>query len=228
MITLEPDECRVLGVLVEKAQTTPQQYPLTLNSLVTGCNQKNNRDPLTNLDEDRVLAALDALRAKDLAQELMLSSSRVAKYRHNARAVLGIETGDLVILAELLLRGPQTVGELRGRATRMHTLDSIEVVEGLLKGLMGREPPMVRELPPAPGTRAARYAQVLCPALHPTDAPARAAGGPAHSETASAAASAALAARVDTLEAEVEALKQQVTHLSESLRESHVLDAGRH
>src|SRR5512134_38169 len=111
MIHLTPHECRALGVLVEKAQTTPQQYPLTLNALVAGCNQKNNRDPVTELDEDAVLSALDGLRAADLVQELMLSGSRVAKYRHNARQVLGVETGDLVILTELLLRGPQTVGE---------------------------------------------------------------------------------------------------------------------
>lgn len=227
MITLEPDECRVLGVLVEKAQTTPLQYPLTLNSLVLGCNQKNNRDPVTNLDEDRVLAALDGLRAKELAQELMLSSSRVAKYRHNARQVLGVETNDLVILAELLLRGPQTVGELRGRATRMHPLESIEVVEGVLKGLMDRDPPMLRELPPAPGTRAARYVQLLCADLHPLDAPRAAHAGSA-APAAAAAASPALAVRIETLEVEVERLRHTLRLLAESLGAAHVLDVGRH
>ncbi|MHC5003726.1 MAG: YceH family protein [Planctomycetota bacterium] len=179
MLQLNPHECRVLGVLVEKAQTTPAQYPLTLNALLSGCNQKNNRDPVTNLTEDQVIGAIDSLRAKQLVREVMLSGSRVAKYRHHARDALEIATSELVIMAELLLRGPQTVGELRNRASRMHALDSLEIVQAVLEALGGREEPLVKKVPPAPGSRAPRYAQLLCPGLHRIDtAPADAAPAP--------------------------------------------------
>ncbi|MBM4106579.1 MAG: DUF480 domain-containing protein [Phycisphaerae bacterium] len=170
MLRLAPHECRVLGVLVEKALTVPAQYPLTLNSLVLGSNQRNNRDPVTDLDEERVLAALDSLRAKGLVHEVSLSGSRVPKYRHLAREVLSVSTAELVLLAELLLRGPQTAGELRSRAGRMHPLESMEVVGNLLESLRTREAPLVEELAPIPGTRAARFRQLLCPDLHPIDA----------------------------------------------------------
>jgi uncharacterized protein YceH (UPF0502 family) len=176
MDPLTADECRVLGVLIEKAQTTPGQYPLTINGLMTGCNQKSNREPVMELDEDRVLESVDSLRGKDLVREVTLSGSRVAKYRHIARDTLGLSTNELVVLAELLLRGPQTVGELRGRATRMHTLESTEIVSNILESLMTPEPPLAERLSPAPGSRAPRYKQLLAPNLHPvdtTEAPAR-------------------------------------------------------
>lgn len=169
MLTLNPHECRVLGVLVEKAHTTPGQYPLTLNAVTTGANQKSNRNPVVNLSEDDAQQALDGLRSKGLAREVMLSGSRVEKHRHVAREGLGVDTSELVVLAELLMRGPQTVGELRGRATRMHALESLEVVEAILEHLMTREEPYVRRCAPAPGSRAVRYAQLLCPDLHPLD-----------------------------------------------------------
>lgn len=169
MLTLTRDESRILGVLVEKAQTTPGQYPLTLNSLTLGANQKNNRDPATNLSEDRVFDAIDSLRKKGLVRELMLSGSRVAKYRHIAREALTVTTEELVILAELLLRGPQSIGELRARATRMHPIDSLEAAQATVDGLIARPEPLIRELPPRPGTRAKRFAQLLCPDLHPLD-----------------------------------------------------------
>lgn len=172
MSHLNPNECRVLGVLIEKAMTTPAQYPLSLNAVTTGCNQKNNRAPVLTLSEDDVFDSMDGLKAKGFARQVMLSGSRVEKFRHIAKDALEIDTNCLVILAELLLRGPQTVGELRTRASRMHNLASLDVVEQALRFLMEREPPLVRELPPAPGTRAKRYAQLLCPDLHPLDAPA--------------------------------------------------------
>ncbi len=169
MSILKSDECRVLGVLVEKAQTTPTQYPLTLNGLLTGCNQKNNREPVMNLSEDAVLDAIDGLRAKGLIREVMLTGSRVQKFRHVAREAMEVSTSELVILAEMLLRGPQTIGELRGRASRMHPLESTEVVSNLLDHLMERQEPLVKKIAPAPGSRAPRYAQLLCPDLHPID-----------------------------------------------------------
>lgn len=219
MISLTPDECRALGVLIEKAQTTPQQYPLTLNALVNGANQKNNREPVTNLDEDKMLIALDGLRAKGLAREVALSGSRVAKFRHTARETLEISTHELVILAELLLRGPQTVGELRGRAERMHPMESLEIVENVLKSLIGRPEPFIRELSPFPGTRAARYAQLLCPNLHPLDAPAPAAS------SRSATPASDVEARLSELETEVAALREAIQSLAQSLGEPDPLES---
>jgi hypothetical protein len=210
MSQLTPDECRVLGVLIEKAQTTPGQYPLTLNAVTTGANQKNNRSPVVNLSEDDALHALDGLRSKGLAREVMMTGSRVQKHRHIAREGLGVDTSELVILAELLLRGPQTVGELRGRATRMHPIESIEVVSAILAHLMEREEPYIRKCAPAPGSRAPRYAQLLCPDLHPLDAELVDTPEAARTPAVSAAAASDLLARVERLE-------RQVAHLAESL-----------
>ena len=226
MITLKPDECRVLGVLVEKAQTTPQQYPLTMNGLVLGCNQKNNRHPVVEWDEDRVYNAVDSLRAKGLVREANLSGSRVAKFRHIAREALGVETAELVILAELLMRGPQSAGELRQNASRMHPVESLEAVMGVLEGLRKREPAMVKELPRRPGERATRWRQLLCPELHLSDEHAgvseeapRSHGqaadstGSVRAAQSAAIADAGLAGRVERLERDVEELKAAVRAL---------------
>src|SRR6185436_8008860 len=173
--------------------------------------------------EERVFDAVDSLRAKGLARELMLSGSRVAKYRHVAREVLAVSTEELVLLAEMLLRGPQTVGELRSRATRMHPLESLESTQAVLDALIARPEPMVRELPPSPGTRAKRYTQLLCPELHPLDhvsAPPDAEGEPqpARAQENDQGRS-ALVARVDQLEEEVRRLKDAVQRLAASLGE---------
>ena len=159
---LDRDMLRVLGVLVEKSLATPASYPMTLNSLVAGCNQKSNREPTMTLSEDRVLAALDRLRAKGLAAEVMLSGSRVAKFRHRIFDAFELEGRSTpAVLTELILRGPQTIGELRGRASRMQAIESTDAVRGVLDGLMQRQPPLVTRLPPAPGTRAEKYAHLL-------------------------------------------------------------------
>lgn len=171
MEPLTTDECRVLGVLVEKAQCTPAQYPITLNALVSGCGQKSNRNPVVSFDEERVLDALYSLRRKDLAVIVDMAYGRVLRYKHNARKALEIDTSELVVLTELLLRGPQTVGELRTRATRMHPLESLEIVNNILEHLGARDQPLVRKLPPAPGGRAERYAHTLCRKQQSPDAP---------------------------------------------------------
>ena len=119
MIQLSPVECRVLGTLVEKAQTTPNQYPLTLNGLTNGCNQKNNRDPLLELSEDEVLEAVDALKSKSLAREAIMTGSRVNKFKHAMRDALSINVAEMAVLTELLLRGPQSAGELKTRCDRL-------------------------------------------------------------------------------------------------------------
>ncbi|MDI9402752.1 MAG: DUF480 domain-containing protein [Limnohabitans sp.] len=167
MDTLLPDECRALGTLIEKAMTTPGQYPLSLNGLVTGINQKSNRDPVVEIDEDRTLRAVDGLRTKGLVRDVSFTGSRVEKYRHVIGETLGLRAPEQALLAELLLRGPQTVGELRGRASRMQPFESIEAVENVLRALAAREYPLVKEIAPTPGSRAPRWMQLLAPDLHP-------------------------------------------------------------
>jgi uncharacterized protein YceH (UPF0502 family) len=211
MMQLNPTESRVLGVLVEKALTTPGQYPLTLNSMVTGSNQRSNRHPVTNLSEEEVLEAIDTLKAKDLMREVVMSGSRVPKFRHVARETLSVSTSELVVLTELLLRGAQTVGEIRGRASRMHPLESLEVVENVLASMRDREQPLVKEMPPEPGSRARKWAQTLCPALQASAPESQ--DGEARSGHGASAADHALAARVEALEGEVATLRREVQML---------------
>ena len=217
MIELTPDESRALGVLVEKATTTPDQYPLSLNAVVNGCNQKNNRDPLLTLDEGRVFDALEGLRGKGLVVRSDMAGSRVNKYRHQAGEALRVRAGELAVLAELLLRGPQTLGELRGRASRMHPMESLDEVKQMLRALSERSEPLVRELPPSPGSRAERYAQLLCAELHPieTQGGSSIADGAPGSRGAGAEPAPALAARVEKLEAEVTRLRGALRQLAE-------------
>src|SRR2546421_10907535 len=162
MIELTPNEARALGVLIEKAFTTPEQYPLSLNALTNGANQKNNRDPVLSLSEDEVFEAVEGLRAKQLAVRVDSVGSRVHKYKHLAGETLHCKAGELAVLAELMLRGPQTLGELRGRASRMHPMAMLEDVTTMLRGLMEQAEPLVKELARQPGSRAEQYAQLLC------------------------------------------------------------------
>ena len=221
MPLLKPDECRVLGVLVEKAQTTPGQYPLTLNSLTTGCNQKNNRFPVVDWDDDRVYDALDSLRAQRLVSEIQFTGSRVPKFKHNAREVLGVDTSQLVLLTELLLRGPQSIGDLRGNASRMHPIESLDIARGVLEALAAPSPPnrpepAVKEIPPPPGGRARLWVQLLCPDLHPLGSLAPGAHEP---QIADRAESQSLAGRVEDLEGEVDRLKTALSALATKLGE---------
>lgn len=221
---LNAHECRILGVLIEKAQTTPAQYPLSLNAMLTGANQKSNRLPLMGMTEEQVIRAADSLREKSLVREVMLAGSRVTKFRHVARDALEVSTSELVVLAELLLRGPQSAGELRSRASRMHPLESLEVVEDVLQSMIERPEPFVRELPPPPGSRAKRYAQLLCPDLHPLDAPSPSSSA---AVTPSGSTGGALDRRVEALEREVEYLRRELMLMAQavqSLRASEVRD----
>ncbi len=200
MVTLTPDECRVFGVLIEKAQTTQAQYPLSLNALATGCSQKSNRNPVVEYSEERALDAIDGLRAKKLASEVLLSGSRVSKFKHLGREGLQVETAHLALLAELMLRGPQSLGELRQNASRMHPFESLEAVRAALTQLSNRPEPLVEELPPPPGSRATRFVQLLCPGMHPVELST----GKVVEDDAP---EPALAARVARLEGEVRALR---------------------
>jgi hypothetical protein len=160
-ILLSEAETRVLGSLVEKDLTTPEYYPLSLNALVNACNQKSNRDPFMNLDEDTVRQALRSLEKKGLAGPADNMVSRVTKYEHRLQEAYNFNRHEIAILAELLLRGPQTPGELRSRADRMHKFDDLGIVLSTLQRLMKREPPLVKLLPKQPGTKEARYAHLL-------------------------------------------------------------------
>lgn len=153
-------EVRVLGCLVEKELTTPEYYPLSLNALTNACNQKSNREPVLTLEEADVVRALDSLRFKQLALQ-SAEGGRVPKYRHALVEKLRFPPAELAVLAELLLRGPQTVGELRTRAERMHSFPDLTAVEGVLEELLARTPPLVTKLPRQPGRKESRYAHLF-------------------------------------------------------------------
>jgi len=159
-LDLTRTETRVLGCLVEKDLATPEYYPLTLNALTNACNQKSNRDPLMQLEETDVVRALDNLRRKQLAHQ-SAEGVRAAKYCHNLEGLLRLDPEEQAILAELLLRGPQTVGELRNRAERMCALGDLQAVEELLHNLADREIPLVMRLPRQPGRKEHRYTHLL-------------------------------------------------------------------
>ena len=224
MVTLTPDESRVLGVLIEKAQTTPDQYPLSLNAIVNGSNQKNNRHPILEMTESAAFEAAEGLRAKQLAARVDQVGGRVHKYRHTATETLHARTAEIVILAELLLRGPQTLGELRGRASRMHPLESIDRVKEMIRALTDRPEPYVKELPPSPGSRAERYVQLFCLDLHDLTETAAA---PSIASPSSVPASNPLAARVTNLEAEVASLRELLTKLAKAVGEDAIAEATR-
>jgi len=160
-IILNEVETRVLGSLVEKDVTTPDYYPLSLNALVNACNQKNNRDPVMNLDEDTVQQALTTLQEKRLAGPTSSADSRVTKYEHRLQEAFNFTRGETAMLCVLLLRGPQTPGELRGRTERMHRFEDLTEVQSTLQRLMQRDPPLARVLPRQPGTKEARYKHLL-------------------------------------------------------------------
>lgn len=160
--TLNAVERRVVGVLIEKALALPQYYPMTVSAIVAGCNQKSNRDPAMDLDEEAVWDALERLRVAELISRVMPGGgSRVERFRHETPTQLGWEKPQRAIMAELLLRGPQTVGELRGRCQRMHTFENAEAVQAVLDHLAAADPPWVALLPRAAGQSAQRYAHTL-------------------------------------------------------------------
>lgn len=203
-------ETRVLGVLVEKEHTVPDSYPLTLNALVSGCNQKTARDPVIEASEDEVQAAVDHL--KSLALVVESSGGRVMRYAHNVAKVLGVPPQSVALLAVLFLRGPQTAGELRINSERLHRFGDILAVEGFLNELAER--PLVRSLARAAGAREPRWTHLLSgepAAAAPQEAPAPAGDALTVSEIA------ALKANVDQLQAEIASLKETVARLCREL-----------
>ena len=196
---LSPLEARVLAVLIEKQRSVPDTYPMSLNALVAGCNQKTSRSPIMSVTEGDVLHALDALKARSLIMET--SGGRVMRYAHNAERVLGLPAQSVALLATLILRGPQTAGELRTNSERLHRFADISAVEGFLNELAERSTgALVTELSRAPGTRETRWLQLLTGA--PPECPA-APDAPAASGITGALGLAAIAAELRALRAEV-------------------------
>ena len=206
-------EIRVLGVLVEKQFTTPDYYPLSLNALVAGCNQKSSRDPVMSVGEDEAQSALDALKERKLVTSSWGASRRVVRYAHNLPQVLNTDPGTTALLATLMLRGPQTPGELRIACERMYRFADLSSVDAYLEEMAGRPTgALAVKLPKQPGAREHRWAHLLgAPAGAETDAPAMHAG-------AAAAAGEGIAAEVLRLRDEVAELRMMVQRLREEIK----------
>ena len=213
---LSPQETRVLATLMEKARTVPDSYPLTLNSLLSGCNQKTSREPVMTLSEAEALAALESLRERSLVIEV--SGQRAMRWEHNFERVLGVPSQASALLGLLMLRGPQTAGELRINAERWHRFADISSVEAFLEELRDRSEEkggaLVTLLPRAPGAREARWAHLLSGTPEVTTLPVAATAA-----TAVAADTAALEARVQQLETQLAELQATVSRLCQALGE---------
>jgi uncharacterized protein len=208
---LDSVEIRILGCLVEKQSTTPDVYPLSLNALVVACNQTTNRDPVTSYDEGVVTRALEHLRAKGFVWAV--TGSRVPKYEHRLREKLELSGARMAAMCVLMLRGPQTAGEIRGRTGRLHGFAGLEEVEATLESLRTSTPPRVAKLPRLPGTKEPRYAHLL------GDEPATAGSDPVPPPMAAAFDAGADLERIARLEAEVIALRGELDELRSKLAE---------
>ena len=217
MMVLNEIESRVLGSLIEKDITTPDYYPLSLNALVNACNQKNNRDPVMSLDESAVRQALNTLQEKRLAGPTSSADSRVTKYEHRVQEAFNFTRGETALICVLLLRGPQTPGELRGRTERMHRFEELDDVLSTLQRLIQRDPPLVKVLARQPGTKESRYVHLFSGDV---DDAGVARTGPelGSKEFSSATAGAATdeaGGRIASLENKVATLQQEIAGLKE-------------
>ena len=220
MTKLDEIEVRVLGALLEKDITTPDYYPLSLNALINACNQKSNRDPVMALDESAVRDALDRLNEKSLAGQATSADSRVPKYAHRLQEVFNFDRREMAVLCVLLLRGPQTPGELRGRTQRMYKFDDLGAVESALHRLMEKEPPLVMKLARQPGTKESRYAHLLAGEMEAWSMPAEHRTGQYGAETRPVAATGSQDdQRITRLETEVQSLRQEITDLRQQLED---------
>lgn len=212
-LNLSETEVRVLGSLIEKDITTPDYYPLSLNALVNACNQKNNRDPVMALNEDSVRQALSSLQERRMAGPAGGADSRVTKYEHRLQEVFNFDRREIALICVLLLRGPQTPGELRGRSDRMYRFETLDDVQSAIQRLMEREPPLVRILPRQAGTKESRYMHLFSgDAGIPAETDASTAS-PARSERPLD------SSRLSLLENEVSELKREVGELRHQLAE---------
>ena len=199
-LLLHPVEVRVLGSLLEKEVTTPEYYPLSLNALCAACNQKSNRDPVMSLDEDTVLAAIEHLKAKGMALDISGGEHRVHKYSHRLGEVFNFDRREQMVMCVLMLRGPQTVGELRGRMARVYAFDGLAEVESILGRLSERTPPLAQKLDRQPGEKEPRFAHLLSGEVERA-APHAAAAAPARISP--------LEERLERVETELAELKRQ-------------------
>ena len=216
-IHLSEVEVRVLGSLIEKEITTPDYYPLSLNALVNACNQKNNREPVMALNEDSVRQALSTLQEERMAGPAGGADSRVTKYEHRLQEIFNFDRRETAVICVLLLRGPQTPGELRGRTDRVYRFDALDDVQATLHKLMDRQPPLVRVLPRPPGTKESRYVHLFAgdtfPPLTPETANSR-----VRTESSDDQRIATLEAEVATLKHDLDELKRQVAEFSEQFK----------
>jgi uncharacterized protein YceH (UPF0502 family) len=218
---MEPDavEIRVVGCLIEKQRTTPDAYPLSLNALRLACNQSTNRDPVVDYDEATVVEALRRLALRGWTRLASGAGSRARKYRHLLPEALGLEDGELALLAVLMLRGPQTPGELKGRSERLHGFDGLPAVQETLERLVERE--LVVRHPRRPGQKEDRYEQVLGGEVgEELSAPAEGAAAESPAAAASVSPAAPEEDRLDRIERELESLRGELAKLREALGES--------
>jgi hypothetical protein len=206
-LTLTETEARVLGALIEKDITTPEYYPLSLNALVNACNQKSNRDPVMQLDENTVRDALSGLQEQRLAGPAGGADSRVTKYEHRTQEVFNFTRAETAVLCMLLLRGPQTPGELRGRTERLHHFETLDDVQSALQKLMQRQPPLVKVLPRQPGTKESRYVHLLSGEVNIPETPQPGVSAIHHGDND----------RITRLEEEVSSLRREVAELKQQL-----------
>ena len=201
-------EARVLGSLVEKQLTTPEYYPLTLNALTAACNQKSNRDPVVSYDETTIMTAIDSLRDKNLVYLYYGTGSRAVKYKHMMPSVFDLDAAGVALVAALLLRGSQTIGELRERTGRLHEFAGLGEVQEALDGLTRRDEPLVIKLERQAGQKEARYAHLLCgPVDQSAVAPVREASSSGKED------------RIAKLESEIENLRGEFASLRETFEE---------
>lgn len=208
-LSLTETEVRVLGSLIEKDITTPEYYPLSRNALVNACNQKSNREPVMQLDEDAVRDALSRLQERRMAGPAGGADSRVTKYEHRLQEVFNFTRPEIAVLCVLLLRGPQTPGELRGRTERMHRFETLDDVQSALQKLLQRDPALAKVLPRQPGTKEARYVHLLAGDVVVSESPQLA--GATFDRTSGD------RERVARLEEEVATLRSEVAELKEQL-----------
>ena len=208
---LNETEARIVGALVEKQLTTPEYYPLTMNALIAACNQKNNREPVTSLDETTVANALEGLRDRNIVYVFYGSNSRVPKYKHMLPSVYELEPPEVAVLDVMLLRGPQTLGELRTRTERLFGFSGLGEIQETLDSLARREDPLIVKLERLPGQKDARYGHLI--------------SGPIDMERVAAAAVPSSrsgggdASRVEALEQQVSALRSEVDDLKATFEE---------
>jgi len=208
-LSLTPVEMRVLGALVEKDITTPEYYPLSLNALVNACNQKSNREPVMQLDEESVRDALSVLQERRMAGPSGGADSRVTKYEHRLQEAFNFTRPEIAVVCVLLLRGPQTPGELRGRTERMYRFETLDDVQSALHKLEQRDPPLVKILPRQPGTKESRWAQLFGGEVAVAESPP--------GETAAALSSSADSERIARLEEQVSEVQRQIGDLKDQL-----------